>query len=79
MKPLNPISIPAIQPETPQMPFWVVSPIFRKSGTLSMNLPLPRQTIKASKPQLQAPATAEDRATRNAILEIGTKTVNNQE
>ena len=39
---------------------------------------LPRETIRAISPHENAPATADDNATRHAMFENGNSTVNSQ-
>ena len=79
MNPLNPKINPADNPELSDKPRSVFS-----GNDLNVSSPLrincvPRETIKASRPQESAAATAELTATRQAMFEKGRILVNTQE
>jgi hypothetical protein len=77
-KPLKPMIIPATNPDTRQRLFSHRLSRFFNSAMPSTIMLLPRDTIRPIRPQDNAPATAEESATRKATLEIGTNTVNSQ-
>jgi hypothetical protein len=64
MKPLKPMRRPATSPETRQSPFSHWRGRFFRSAIPSTIILLPRDTIRATSPQDNAPATAEESATR---------------
>ena len=73
-----PINAPATKPATTQIAFSRRRSMVFNSAIPSIIMLLPRETMSAIKPHESAPATAEERATRQAMLEKGTRTVKSQ-
>src|SRR6266545_4313501 len=71
--PSNPNAIPATQLETTRSARNSPCLIFPGSEMTSMSAVAPLETISAIKPQVSAPATAEDKATLQATFENGSK------
>ena len=69
---------PATMPETEQMALSHLPVMFCNSSIPSINMLLPRETIKASTPQAIAAVLASAKATRQAMFLKGTRTVQSQ-
>ena len=76
MNPLKPSISPATQPPTSVMRLPKRSSIPLNQSMLSMILAEARHVSNASRPLDKAAANADERATRNAMFEIGTNLVN---
>src|SRR5580658_2264595 len=74
----SPSISPATMPETTQMAPSHLPVMFFNSSIPSINMLLPRETIKASTPQAMAAVLASASATRQAMFLKGTNTVQNQ-
>jgi hypothetical protein len=78
MKPLKPINRPLATADTTQMArcidSWMAFPVSMDPTRKLLTL----ETIRATMPDEKAAATAEDTATRQAMLEKGRRTVNSQ-
>ncbi len=70
--------MPATNPETQQIAFSHVRMTPLNSSMLSINMLLPRDTIRASMPQPMAAAKDWPTSTRQATLPIGRIHVQNQ-
>ena len=76
MNPLKPSINPATQPPTNVMRLAKRSSIPLNQSMLSMIRAEARHVSNASRPLDKAAANADERATRNAMFEIGTSFVN---
>src|ERR1700733_8932975 len=79
MKPSKPRSSPATIPETMQMAFSHLSVIFFNSSMPSINMLLPRETMKPTRPHAIAAAQDSPTSTRHATFPNGKMAVQNHE
>jgi hypothetical protein len=79
MTPPRPSNRPATVPETTQMMFSHLPVMFLSSSIPSMSMLLPRETMKATRPQARAAAVASPTSTRHATLPTTSSFVQSQE
>ena len=78
MKTSSPSNVPATNPDTRQMAFSHSRVRLFKSSMPSINMLLPRETMKPSTPAAIAAVLASASATRQAMFLNGTSTVHSQ-